>query len=72
MSIHELIIMMRLNLKDIVIILQISIITVLYFSGAPLTTRQPRVVKEVAAKLMNGAIFAELATVLLWIFCLMQ
>lgn len=70
--IQEAIVMLKFNLKDVVILLQMVIIAVIYFPGAMLTMRQTRTVKQIAGRIMNGAIFAELATVLLWIFCTMQ
>lgn len=69
---HEAIILMKFNLKDVVILLQLIIIAVIYFTGTMLTTRQTRTVKGIAKNVMNGAIISELATVLLWVFCTMQ
>lgn len=70
--IHEVIVMMKFNFKDAVILMQMIIISVIYFPGAMLTVRQTNAVKQIAGRVMNGAILAELATVLLWIFCTLQ
>ena len=67
MNINDVIVMMKFNLKDVVIMLEMLIITVLYFSGSMLTVQQSRGVKRTAYKVMNGALYTELAVVLLWV-----
>jgi len=68
MSFHEVVYMLKFNLKDVVIMLELIVITVMYFFGLMTTTRQPRQIKQTVAKIMNGALYAEFAVILFYVF----
>ena len=67
MSLHEVVIKMTVNIKDIVIMLEMMVIAVMYLTGSMLTIQQTRGVKRVAGKVMTGALYAELAIAMLWV-----
>ena len=68
MSFHEVVYMLKFNLKDVVIMLEMIVITVMYFFGLMTTIRQPKRIKRTVAKIMNGALYAEFAVILFYVF----
>lgn len=67
MNFHEVVLMMKFNLKDVVIMLEMLIIAVMFFFGLMVTTRQPRRIKQTVAKILTGALYAEFAVILFYV-----
>lgn len=65
---HEVVYMLKFNLKDVVIMLEMIVIAVMYFFGLMTTTRQPKRIKRTVAKIMNGTLYAEFAVILFYVF----
>lgn len=72
MSFQNVVLMMKFNLKDIVIMLEMLVIAVMYFSGTVLTVRRRNREKRAVAKILNGSIYAEFAIVLFWVIFAIQ
>lgn len=67
MNFHEVVLMMKFNPKDVVIMLQILITAVMFFFGLMVTTRQPKKIKQTVAKILMGTLFAEFAVILFYV-----
>lgn len=67
MSFNEVVYMMKFNLKDVMIMLELLLIAVMYFFGLMSTTRQPKRIKATIAKILTGTMFAEFALILLYV-----
>ena len=69
---QDFVLAMRFNLKDLVIMLELLIVAVMFMTGNVVTFRQPAGVKRTARKVLKGAMLAEFAAVLLWVFAAIQ